>query len=89
MKKFVKVINSIYLSFGKRLFDILIGLFGTIFIFLPSLLIIAIFYQFGKNKGPIFFRQDRIGKNEKIFKIIKFRSMVVDAERVLKEALSF
>lgn len=85
MKNFVKVVNSIYLSFGKRMFDILIGLFGTIFIFLPSLLIIAIFYQFGKNKGPIFFRQYRIGKNGKIFKIIKFRSMVVDAERVLKE----
>ena len=55
MKKFVKLVNSIYLSFGKRLFHILIGLFGTIFIFLPSLLIIGIFYQFGKNKGPIFF----------------------------------
>ena len=85
MKKFVKVVNSLYLSFGKRMFDILIGLFGSIFIFLPSLLVIAIYYQFGKNKGPIFFRQDRVGKNGKLFIIIKFRSMVVDAERVLKE----
>lgn len=85
MKNFVKVVNFVYLALGKRMLDILIGLFGTIFIFLPSLFIIAIFYQFGKNKGPIFFRQERIGKNGKLFKIIKFRSMVVDAERVLKE----
>ena len=55
MKKFVKLVNSIYLSFGKRLFDILIGLFGTIFIFLPSLLIIAIFINLVKIKGQFFF----------------------------------
>ena len=85
MKNFVKVVNFVYLALGKRMLDILIGLFGSIFIFLPSLFIIAIFYQFGKNKGPIFFRQERIGKNGKLFKIIKFRSMVIDAERVLKE----
>ncbi|HEM5207445.1 TPA: sugar transferase [Streptococcus suis] len=77
--------NSIYLSVGKRIFDILIGIFGTVFIFLPSLIIISIFYQFGKNRGPIFFRQNRLGKNGKKFKIIKFRSMIVDAEKVLRE----
>ncbi|HFU4501132.1 TPA: sugar transferase [Streptococcus suis] len=85
MKSIYLIFNSLYLRFGKRFFDILIGLFGTIFIFLPSLIIIAIFYQFGKNKGPIFFRQDRLGKDGKTFKIIKFRSMVVDAEKVLLE----
>ncbi|HFI0346111.1 TPA: sugar transferase [Streptococcus suis] len=85
MKSIYLIFNSLYLRFGKRFFDILIGLFGTIFVFLPSLIIIAIFYQFGKNKGPIFFRQDRLGKDGKTFKIIKFRSMVVDAEKVLLE----
>lgn len=85
MKSIYLIFNSLYLRFGKRFFDILIGLFGTIFIFLPSLIIIAIFYQFGRNKGPIFFRQDRLGKDGKTFKIIKFRSMVVDAEKVLLE----
>ncbi|HFI0253782.1 TPA: sugar transferase [Streptococcus suis] len=85
MKSIYLIFNSLYLRFGKRFFDILIGLFGTILIFLPSLIIIAIFYQFGKNKGPIFFRQDRLGKDGKTFKIIKFRSMVVDAEKVLLE----
>lgn len=85
MKSIYLILNSLYLRFGKRGFDILIGLFGTLLIFIPSLIIIAIFYQFGKNKGPIFFRQDRLGKNGEIFKIIKFRSMVVDAEKVLLE----
>lgn len=85
MKGIYLILNSFYLRIGKRFYDILIGLFGTIFIFLPSLIIIAIFYQFGKNKGPIFFRQDRLGKDGKKFKIIKFRSMVVDAEKVLLE----
>ncbi|HEM6303620.1 TPA: sugar transferase [Streptococcus suis] len=85
MSNITRFFNAIYLSFGKRFFDILIGIFGTVFIFLPSLIIISIFYQFGKNRGPIFFRQDRLGKNGKKFKIIKFRSMVVDAEKVLLE----
>lgn len=85
MKSIYLIFNSLYLRFGKRFFDILIGLFGAIFVFLPSLIIIAIFYQFGKNKGPIFFRQDRLGKDGKTFKIIKFRSMVVAAEKVLLE----
>ncbi|HFI0716411.1 TPA: sugar transferase [Streptococcus suis] len=85
MKGITLILNSLYLRIGKRFCDILIGLFGTLLIFLPSLIIIAIFYQFGKNKGPIFFRQDRLGKDGEIFKIIKFRSMVVDAEKVLLE----
>lgn len=84
MKKIYSVFNTMYIGFGKRAIDILLGLFGTLCIFLPSLLIISIFYQFGKNKGPIFFSQDRIGKNGKLFKIYKFRSMVVDAHQILQ-----
>jgi lipopolysaccharide/colanic/teichoic acid biosynthesis glycosyltransferase len=34
-----------------------------------------------ESKGPIFYRQDRVGKNGQIFKVIKFRSMVNDAEK--------
>lgn len=79
------IADEIYLNYGKRIFDIFIGLIGTLFLFLPTFLIIFGLYQFGKNKGPIFFRQDRLGKNGEVFKIIKFRSMVVDAEKVLLE----
>ena len=41
-----------------------------------------------KDKGPLFFSQDRIGKNGKLFKMYKFRTMVVGADDVLKELLS-
>lgn len=76
--------NSLYLKYGKRLVDILGGLVGTIFLFIPAFLLIALTYQFGKNKGPIFFRHRRLGKDGKQFDLIKFRSMVVDAEKVLR-----
>lgn len=84
MKKKYRILNLFYFKFGKRFLDIIIGLFGTVFIFIPTLTVIAIFYQFGRNRGPIFFRQERVGLNGKLFQIIKFRSMVVNAEQVLK-----
>ncbi|MED5073449.1 sugar transferase [Anoxybacillus geothermalis] len=50
----------------------------------PLFLIISIFYLFGESKGPIFFKQVRVGKNGKRFHIYKFRSMIVNAEEKLK-----
>ena len=76
---------SFYIRVIKRGFDIVVGILGTVFVFFPIFIFIALFYQFGKNKGPIFFYQERMGKNYKKFKIIKFRSMVVNAEQVLEE----
>ena len=61
--------------------DVFIGLFGTIFIVLP--LIIYIIYKIKGYKGSIFFTQYRVGLKGKKFKIIKFRSMVENAEEVL------
>lgn len=63
--------------------DVLIGLFGTIFIVLPSAFIIYIIYKIKGYKGSIFFTQYRVGLRRKKFKIIKFRSMVENAEEVL------
>ena len=75
--------NSIvYIGF-KRVMDVLIGLFGTIFIVLPSAFIIYIIYKIKGYKGSIFFTQYRVGLRGKKFKIIKFRSMVENAEEVL------
>ncbi|WP_254177303.1 sugar transferase [Priestia megaterium] len=67
----------------KRTIDIVGALIG-ITLTLPIFMLISILYLFGENKGPVFFRQKRIGKNGKIFKMYKFRSMIVNAEQVLK-----
>ena len=65
-------------DFFKRLFDIFCSLLAIIILFLPMLIVgIAIKID---SKGPVFFKQDRIGKNKKIFKILKFRSMYIDTD---------
>lgn len=63
----------------KRLFDILMSLILLIILF-PILLIISIIIKID-SKGPIFYRQIRITKYGKEFKIYKFRTMVVDADK--------
>ncbi|MBC8180643.1 sugar transferase [candidate division KSB1 bacterium] len=63
----------------KRLIDIFISIF-VIFILLPIWILVAIVIKLS-SRGPIFFRQKRVGQNEKIFEILKFRSMVDKAEK--------
>ena len=69
----------------KRIFDIFVGIVGSIF----ALLIIAVIgYKIKKSSpGPILYKQERIGKNGKHFKMIKIRSMYIDAEKDQKELL--
>lgn len=64
---------------AKRLFDILFSFFGII-ISLPLWLMVSILI-FAEDRGSIYYTQDRIGKDEKIFKMIKFRSMKINAEK--------
>ena len=64
----------------KRTFDIIISLLALIFL-LPLFLVIAILIKL-TSKGPVFFLQDRIGLHGKVFKIIKFRTMIVNAEYI-------
>ena len=78
-----KKIDTFYLAF-KRLFDIVATSVGIILIS-PLLLITAIIIKLD-SKGPVFFSQERIGKDGKPFKFWKFRSMRVDAEE-LKDKL--
>lgn len=66
--------------FFKRLIDI-IGSFIGIIILSPILLIISVLIKI-TSKGPVFFKQERLGKNGKVFKIIKFRTMIVNAEKI-------
>ena len=81
--QFGEVRNKASYLFFKRLFDISISLVGMIVLVIVTI-ILAIFYSFGKNKGKIFFSQERIGLNGKTFKIYKYRSMVENAQEILK-----
>ena len=72
--------------FIKRIIDIVGALVG-IAILIPLTVAVWIGNRICKDKGPIFYSQERIGKDGKIFKMYKFRSMVVGADEVLQELL--
>ena len=63
----------------KRAFDIVVSGAGLI-VFAPVSLLIAIAIKL-EDGGPILFVQDRVGKDCRVFPALKFRSMIVDAER--------
>jgi len=68
-----------YKAFLKRFLDIVLSLFGII-VLSPVFLIIAAAIVID-DPGPIFFKQKRVGKNKKLFKILKFRSMKMSTPR--------
>ena len=70
----------------KRFIDIIGSLVGIICL-VPLTIIIWIANLIMKDNGPVFYTQERIGKNGKIFKMYKYRSMVVGADEKLKEYL--
>jgi exopolysaccharide biosynthesis polyprenyl glycosylphosphotransferase len=67
----------------KRVFDLVVGSIALILVS-PLMLLCALSIKL-EDGGPVFFRQRRIGENGKPFDMIKFRSMVVNAEKRLKE----
>lgn len=69
----------------KRMMDIGGGVVGTLITVVLFVFIAPIVYM--KSPGPIFFTQTRIGKNGRTFKMYKFRSMYIDAEKRKKELL--
>lgn len=71
----------------KRCIDIFAGIMGVI-ILIPLIVVVWIMEKVHKEKGPLFYDQLRIGKNGKIFKIYKFRSMVIGADEILEEYLA-
>ena len=64
----------------KRFLDIIFSIILLI-VLSPILLIVSIAIKID-SKGPVIFKQERIGKDGKVFKIYKFRSMVVGAEKI-------
>ena len=68
---------------GKRLFDFMIGLITFLFIW-PFFIIIGVLIKID-SQGPVFYVSKRYGKGGKIFHMLKFRSMTVDAEKKIDE----
>lgn len=76
----INVRNKKSYLFCKRLIDV-VGSGVGIILFFPALIIFTIAIKL-EDGGPIFFNQERVGRNGKIFKIYKFRSMKPDAEKM-------
>ena len=77
--------KNLWYLFVKRAADIICSLLALIFL---SPLFLAVSIAIKKDGGPVFFMQQRIGKDGKAFRMYKFRSMVVNAEEMLKELQS-
>lgn len=71
--------------FVKRLMDIAIGAIGCIFTGVLFLFVAPVIYI--KSPGPVFYSQERVGKNGRKFKMHKFRSMYLDADERKAELL--
>lgn len=69
----------------KRGIDILGGLAGSVlFLIAAALLYVPYKMSSEKDQGPMFYKQKRVGKNGKIFYILKFRTMIINAEQYLE-----
>ena len=65
-----------YQKYGKRIIDVVLSLCGII-VLSPILLLLALWIKLD-SKGPVFFRQKRVGKGKTYFFILKFRTMHAD-----------
>jgi len=75
------IIQAVLKSYVHRFLDLIISLFVLI-LTLPLTLLAALFIWMESGlRGPILYKQTRVGRDGKLFRILKFRSMTVDAER--------
>lgn len=75
--------NLLFQLMIKRLFDVA-GSVALLILLSPLLVATALLVKL-TSPGPVFFSQDRIGMNKRVFRLLKFRSMVVDAEARKKD----
>ena len=68
-------------SMCKRCLDLLLSAVSLICL-APLFLVVALWIKFSSD-GPVFFKQERVGLNKRVFKIYKFRTMVPDAEQMM------
>lgn len=77
-------IKSLFVYYSlKRIFDCVAALTGIV-ILSPLMVIIALLIKL-EDHGPVFYKQFRVGKNGKVFKMYKFRSMVVNADQLFEK----
>ncbi len=80
-----RFLEGLEVGFSKRLFDILFSLLVLI-LFAPVYLLIALLIVVS-SQGSIFYIQERVGKNRKLFRCLKFRTMVENADEMLGEIM--
>ena len=78
--------NKIYVNIIKRLFDFLFSIIGLLF-FIITYILVRILYLISGDYHKIIYTHERIGKNDKPFKMYKFRTMVVNSNEVLEKLL--
>jgi len=71
--------HTFYAKSGKRMFDSVAASIGLL-VLSPLLLVLLLLVKLS-SPGPVFYWQERVGRNGKIFRIVKFRSMVEDADK--------
>lgn len=86
LQKKIKGKHIVY-RFVKRLIDILGGLVGTVLLVPITFCVYLARKILKEDDGPLFYEQLRIGKNGKVFRLYKFRSMCIGADKKLKEYL--
>ena len=72
-----------FYQFTKRCIDIVFAVMGCLLL-IPLTIIVFILNKLNGEEGPIFYIQERIGKNGKIFKMYKYRSMCINADEKLE-----
>ncbi len=78
-------IRLVYQKFSKRLFDIFVSS-TLLLLLLPFLPLLALAIKL-ESKGPLFFKQHRVGLDGELFEMLKFRSMQANAESKLQELM--
>lgn len=76
--------NGVFYRFVKRTIDIVVSLIGIVCL-VPLTFIVFLLNIINKETGSIFYVQERIGKDGKLFKMYKYRTMIKDADKVLND----
>ncbi len=71
--------QSLLQDYIKRVFDLVVSI--TLLLVTTPIMLLTAMAIFAEDRGPVFFKQIRVGQNGKLFHVIKFRSMGVDAEK--------